>query len=187
MNLDGILLGLLRNPATGYQVKQAFDTIFSHIWAAELSQIYRTLKRLEAEGCLKSRAEPSAKGPEQRKYEITAKGRRRLHAWLSSGPQVGDERHAHVAQLFFMGELRDFGATQAFLEQLLGKYRARIAALKAMENSWRSADPSYPDRLDPEAFHSALTLQMGIQRTETLAQWAETSLKRVRQRRAREH
>src|SRR5688572_808783 len=162
MNLDGVLLGLLRNPSTGYQVKQAFDTIFSHIWAAELSQIYRTLKRLEQEGCLKSRAEPSDKGPEQRKYEITAKGRRRLHAWLSSGPQVGDERHAHVAQLFFLGELRDLAVTQGFLENLLEKYRARIAALQGMENSWRAADPDYPDRLDPEAFHSAMTLQMGL-------------------------
>jgi PadR family transcriptional regulator, regulatory protein AphA len=186
MNLDGILLGLLRTPATGYEVKQSFDTIFSHIWAAELSQIYRTLKRLEEEGCLKSRAEPSEKGPERRKYEITAKGRKRLRAWLAGGPQVGDERHAHVAQLFFLGELRDFGVTAAFLEVLLGKYRARIDALKGMENSWRAADPTYPDRLEPEAFHSALSLQMGIQRTEALAHWAELSLKRVRQRLARE-
>lgn len=182
MNLDGILLGLLRTPATGYQVKQAFDSIFSHIWAAELSQIYRTLKRLEHEGCLKSRAEASDKGPEQRKYEITAKGRKRLRAWLASGPQVGDERHAHVAQLFFLGELRDFKVTAAFLETLLKKYRERIEALKRMENNWRSADPAYPDRLEPEAFHSALSLQMGIQRTEGLARWAEASLKRVHKR-----
>jgi PadR family transcriptional regulator AphA len=182
MNLDGILLGLLRTPSTGYQLKQAFDTIFSHMWAAELSQIYRTLKRLEREGCLKSRAEPSDKGPERRKYEITAKGRKRLHAWLASGPQIGDERHAHVAQLFFLGELRDFRTTQAFLETLLQKYERRVAALKGMESSWRSADPAYPDRLEPEAFHSALTLQMGIQRTEALLRWAEQSLTRVRKR-----
>jgi PadR family transcriptional regulator, regulatory protein AphA len=186
MNLDGILLGLLRSPSTGYQLKQSFDSIFSHIWAAELSQIYRTLKRLEDERCLKSRAEPSDKGPERRKYEITAKGRDRLHAWLSGGPQVGDERHAHVAQLFFLGELRDFAVTQAFLEALLAGYEKRLQALRGMENNWRSADPRYPDRLDPEAFHSAMTLQMGIQRTEALARWAEQSLKRVRKRRTEE-
>lgn len=183
MNLDGILLGLLRAPSTGYQIKQAFDSIFSHIWTAELSQIYRTLKRLEGEGCLRSRAEPSDKGPERRTYEITARGRKRLHAWLASGPQIGDERHAHVAQLFFLGELRDFGVTQTFLEALLAGYRRRVDAMKALENSWRSADPGYPDRLDPEAFHSALTLQMGIRRLEALAAWAEDSLKRVRKRR----
>jgi PadR family transcriptional regulator, regulatory protein AphA len=185
-NLDGILLGLTRTPATGYQVKQSFDSIFSHIWAAELSQIYRTLKRLEQEGCLKSRPEPSDKGPEQRKYEITAKGRKRLRAWLAGGPAVGDERHAHVAQLFFLGELHDFGVTEAFLGALLEQYQARVAALRGMENSWRSADPGYPDRLDPEAFHSALTLQMGIERTEALARWAEAGLKRVRKRRSQE-
>lgn len=185
-NLDGVLLGLLRNPATGYQIKQAFDSIFSHIWAAELSQIYRTLRRLEQDGCLRSRAEASDKGPERRKYEITAKGRKRLHTWLSSPPQIGDERHAHVAQLFFLGELRDFVATRAFLEALLAKHQARLAALQGIENSWRSADPAYPDRLEPEAFHSALTLQMGIQRLEALVRWAEQSLARVRQRQSRE-
>lgn len=187
MGLDGIVLGLARKAASGYEIKQAFDSIFSHIWAAELSQIYRTLKRLQQEGCLKSRAEPSDRGPERRKYEITAKGRKRLHAWLACGPQIGDERHAHVAQLFFLGELRDFAATEGFLETLREHYRRRIAALAAMENSWRSADPRYPDRLEPEAFHSAMTLQMGLQRTEALARWAEESLKRVRKRRAQEN
>lgn len=182
MNLDGILLGLLRKPSTGYQIKQAFDSIFSHIWAAELSQIYRTLKHLEQEGCLKSRAEISDKGPERRTYEITAKGRKRLRAWLSGGPQLGDERYAHVAQLFFLGELRDFKATHSFLESLLETYQARLTAMRRMEGEWRSADPSYPDRLEAEAFHSALTLQMGIQRLEALALWAEQGLKRVRKR-----
>ena len=183
MSLDAILLGLSRSPSTGYQIKQSFDSIFSHIWAAELSQIYRTLKRLEQAGLLKSRAEPSDKGPERRTYEITAAGRKRLHAWLASDPQLGDERHAHVAQLFFLGELKDFAATEAFLDKLLAVYERRSQALKGMENNWRSADPSYPDRLDPEAFHSAMTLQMGIQRTAALARWAEASLKRVRKRR----
>lgn len=185
-NLDGILLGLLRTPSTGYQVKQSFDSIFSHIWAAELSQIYRTLRRLEQEGCLRGRTEASDKGPEKRTYEITAKGRRRLRDWLAAGPQALDERHPHVAQLFFLGEMRSLDATSAFLEALRGQYRARLDALRRSENGWRTADPTYPDRLDLEAFHCALTLQMGIQRLEALERWADASLKRVRDRLSRE-
>ena len=187
MNLDGVLLGLLRQPTTGYGIKQAFDSTFAHIWAAELSQIYRTLKRLEDEGCLRSRAEPSDKGPERRTYEITAKGRKRLHEWLSGGPRLGDERHAHVAQLFFLGELRDLRATTRFLETLLEQYRRSADALRAIEQGWRAADPAFPDRLDAESFHSALTLQMGITRAASLAQWAEQSLKRVQKRHKKEH
>lgn len=185
-DLEGVLLGLLRSPSTGYQIKQAFDSIFSHIWAAELSQIYRTLRRLEDDGCLRSRAESSDKGPERRRYEITAKGRKRLQAWLSGGPRPSDERHAHVAQLFFLGELHDFAATRGFLETLLAQYRARLAALRQSENTWRAADPAYPDRLDAEGFHCALTLQMGIRRIEALEQWAEDSLRRVHKRSSRE-
>lgn len=185
MHLDSILLGLLRKPATGYEIKQSFDRVFAHIWAAELSQIYRTLKKLEQDGCLSSRKEQSKKGPAKVTYSITAKGRKRLRLWLHRTPQVGDIRHAHVAQLYFLGELQDFRVTQSFLERLLEKYRQRAAALHKMESEWRTSDPAYPDRLAPDATHSAMALRMGIAQVEALTQWAEASLKQVRTRIAR--
>lgn len=182
MSLDSVLLGILRKPSSGYEVKQAFDSVFRHIWAAELSQIYRTLKRLEQQRCLKSRPQASEKGPEKRLYEITAKGRKRLRDWLSGAPAMGDERYAHVAQLYFLGELNDLKKTLAFLETLREKFARRCEALKAMEAEWRTADPAYPDRLESEAFHTQMTLQMGIQRAEALTRWAEQNLRRVKKR-----
>ncbi|MYK68861.1 MAG: PadR family transcriptional regulator, partial [Gammaproteobacteria bacterium] len=44
MSLDHILLGLLRDPATGYDLKSAFSERIRHFWSAELSQIYPALK-----------------------------------------------------------------------------------------------------------------------------------------------
>ena len=70
MNLDSILLAMLTEPATGYELKTAFDQSASHFWPAELSQIYRTLKRLEEAGRLKSRSEPSDRGPDRRVYRL---------------------------------------------------------------------------------------------------------------------
>jgi PadR family transcriptional regulator AphA len=55
MSLDPILLGLLREPASGYDLKALLDHGIGHFWAAELSQIYPTLKRLEKDGFLTSR------------------------------------------------------------------------------------------------------------------------------------
>ena len=63
MNLDVILLAMLTRPANGYDLKAAFDKSANHFWPAELSQIYRTLKRLEESGFLKSRTELSERGP----------------------------------------------------------------------------------------------------------------------------
>ena len=56
MSLDHILLGLLREPATGYDLGNAFSENVRHFWSAELSQIYPTLKRLEQRGMLRSAA-----------------------------------------------------------------------------------------------------------------------------------
>jgi len=78
MSLDHILLGLLREPASGYDLKDAFNETVAHFWSAELSQIYPTLKRLEERGLLRSRREPSPKGPDRRVYRLTGEGREEL-------------------------------------------------------------------------------------------------------------
>ena len=85
MTLDHILLGLLREPQSGYELKAAFDLSLNYFWPAELSQIYRNLKRLEADGAVTSRSAPSEKGPERRVYSLTPAGRRkRTYRWNSA-------------------------------------------------------------------------------------------------------
>ena len=92
MSLENILLGLLRSPKSGYELKDEFDAGVANFWPAELSQIYVTLKRLTKRGWLANRVEPSGKGPDRRVYRRTADGRRALRAWLAGEPQIGDER-----------------------------------------------------------------------------------------------
>ena len=57
MSLEHILLGLLRSPKSGYELKAEFDVGVANFWPAELSQIYVTLKRLTKRGW--STIEPS--------------------------------------------------------------------------------------------------------------------------------
>lgn len=63
MSLEHILLGLLREPASGYDLKKLFDERIDYFWAAELSQIYPTLKRLEQRGWIRGREAASSRGP----------------------------------------------------------------------------------------------------------------------------
>ena len=51
MSLDHILLGLLREPATGYDLGNAFSENVRHFWSAELSQIYRPSSAWNSAGC----------------------------------------------------------------------------------------------------------------------------------------
>lgn len=182
MSLDHILLGILRKPANGYAIKQAFDEVFNHFWAAKLSQIYRTLKRLEEQGALTSRNTPSEKGPDKRIYSITAKGRRQLRDWLAQGPVVGEERFAYLGQVFFLSELKDLRQSLEFMSSLEASFRRQHEVLRAVEAHWRSSDPGYPDALNAEDFHAQLTLQMGLAKTAALLKWAEQSVSRIRKR-----
>ena len=50
MSLEHILLGALREPATGYELGKELAESAGHYWPAERSQIYPTLRRLQQRG-----------------------------------------------------------------------------------------------------------------------------------------
>jgi len=118
VSLDHILLGILRTPASGYEIRRQFQDIFSHFWAADLPQIYRTLNRMERDGWLAVSAEASSKGPERRVYRVTASGKRAFRKWLSTAPTLATERIGYLAQTFFLGSLEDDRAALEFMRDL---------------------------------------------------------------------
>ena len=182
MSLEHILLGLLRQPASGYDLKAVLDHGIGHFWAAELSQIYPSLKRMEKQGLLRSRRAASKRGPGRIVYQITASGRKELAAWLRNGPQFEDMRHTFLAQIYLMDELADLPHTLKFLEQLHARWASRLEALKNSEKEWSRRDPAFPDALSLAAFHQHLTLRMGEHAYQGWLAWCEESMRRVRAR-----
>ena len=187
MSLEHILLGLLREPASGYDLKAVLDHGVGHFWAAELSQIYPSLKRLEKQGLLRSRRAASKRGPGRIVYEITPTGRKELAAWLRNEPQFGDMRHTFLAQIYLMDELSDLAHTLKFLEKLHARWAPRLDALKNAEKEWSRRDPDFPDHLSPAAFHRHLTLRMGQHSYQGWLTWCEESMRRVRARMRKEN
>lgn len=186
MSLDCLLLGTLRTPASGYALKTQFDEAFRFFWPAELSQIYRTLKRLEDQGLLASRQAASDKGPERRVYRTTAKGRARLRQWLEAGPDIGDDRHAYCAQAFFLDALEDDEARVVFLRRLRDEFATRLSDLERIEAGWRQADPRYPDALPIDELSQQFVLALGIEKFAAIVRWADLCLKRLDARRREE-
>lgn len=182
MSLDHVLLGLLREPQSGYDLKVFFDRSLSYFWPAELSQIYRILKRLEGEGLLKSRAEPSPKGPARRIYRLTPAGRRELRGWLAGEPKFGDERFTHLAQIFLMAECGDLNQTLRFVKQMRESFNARLSTYRRIEKEWRAHDPSFPDIDSDDGFHQHLTLRMGLHRMVASVKWCDETAQRIEKR-----
>lgn len=182
MSLDHILLGLLREPASGYDLKDAFSETVAHFWSAELSQIYPTLKRLEERGLLRSRLEPSPRGPDRRVYTLTGDGREELRRWVRSEPVVGTERFAYLAQLYFMSATDDLRETRAFMAELRDHLAGRLAELRTIERKIFAAHGNDPDRYSDDGFHRFATLRMGIDSIGAKVTWCDLTLAAIDRR-----
>lgn len=182
VSLEYIILGLLRSPQSGYDLKAQFEAGAAHFWAAESSQIYATLKRMRARGWLSVRAVASDKGPPRRVYQRTPKGRRALQAWLAGNPQFGDERYAFVAQVYFLGELEDPQSRIELLKRLRSNLTERLSALRAVEEAWSSKSADYPDRLSDDDFFPSLTLQLGLRSAAARLEWCDAIIRRTEAR-----
>ena len=179
MSLEHILLGLLDEPASGYDLGRTFEGSLRHFWAAELAQIYPTLNRMEKKGRLTSRQAAPDRGPARRLYRRTRAGERALAEWLEAGPEVGTERLTWLAQVFFLDEAGDRDSERAFMTRLRDAMAAKLAALRAIEAQWRSEVPGFPDSLPPRERCRWWTLEVGIRRVGATRDWAQSCLDRL--------
>ena len=182
MSLDHILLGLLREPATGYDLKNVFSETVRHFWSARLSQIYPTLKRLEQQQMLRSRREPSPRGPDRKVYTVTEKGRAELLTWLHGEPAVGTERFAYLAQLYFMDAVGDINQTRAFMSALHDHHAGWLAQLQAVEQDIVTTYGDAPEHYDDAGFHHFAALRMGIHSLKAKVAWCDETLAAIDRR-----
>ena len=88
------VLSLLAGQASyGYELHRHLE---EHGVNTKISALYRTLRRLEDEGCVASSWVRSAAGPRRRLYRITTKGRQVLDALVQA---ITATRDAHAAFL----------------------------------------------------------------------------------------
>ena len=172
MSLNHILLGLLRKPSSGYDIKQSFDQVFKHFWSAKLAQIYPALNRLERDGLARSKQQASDKGPMRRVYQRTAAGTREHVRWLLNGPAIGMDRLPYLAQVFFLNEI---SATDRliYFRELRAHFAAELDELQKVENNWADNDPGYPDKLDAEPQCIQFTLRLGLKKISANVDWCD--------------
>ncbi|MET8004104.1 PadR family transcriptional regulator [Nonomuraea glycinis] len=90
------LLALLaKEPAHGYELKQALEQTFGSAYPSpNIGQIYVTLGRLEKDGLIRAVDVEQSNRPNKKVYYLTAKGRDVLTLWVdepTEGPRVRDE------------------------------------------------------------------------------------------------
>lgn len=177
MSLKHALLGFLNyGPMTGYEIKKFFDTSVAHFWNAELSQIYPSLKQMEAEGLVEMRVEVQADRPNRKVYTITDDGRRELLDWLARPAGRDQVREPLMIKLFFGAALSR--------DEIIQVLRHRIAELREANAMYERGCAIIEDLaksigLGREAFFWRLTLEAGVAQNRAQIEWAEDTIGRL--------
>lgn len=174
MALRNVILGFLEEPATGYDIKQAIDRSLSHLWAAETSQIYGTLRSLEKDGLLTSEKEKSSRGPDRRVYRRTPLGDQDLTKWLEGDPELSRERLSVLCQIHFLSRARDPRQTTAFLERVRDSFIRRLHEYEAIRDQEEKAKT---DQVD--VFFDTLALDLGLKTLQARVEWCDEAISRL--------
>ena len=150
-----VILGMIGfGQRTGYDIKAFVDKTTRYFWAASYGQIYPELKRLEDQGLVRGRSEPSG-GRARTVYEPTEAGTAALQHWLESDEET-------------LYELRDEGMLKLFFSDSVPERRIEI--VRAMRTRQERA-LAHLRSIEPHASNgpkgSYLTLQLGIGLTES--------------------
>ena len=163
-----VILGMLAlGKQTGYDIKQFVDKSTRHFWAASYGQIYPELKRLEEQGLIRGRQEPTGGRP-RTVYDLTDAGKEALHNWLRSDVEP-------------LVELRDEGMLKLFFSDTLPEHRIdNIRAMRERQER-KLAQLRAIEQHAGEGMHRGpyLTLQLGIGQTQWLIDWCEATERRL--------
>lgn len=175
MSLPHALLGLLNyKPATGYDLKAAFENSINLFWNASLPQIYRTLSQMEKDGWLSFTVEHQEGKPSRKIYQLTDKGKKELRNWLTTPPEFTPTKNSLLVKLFFGNQMdkKDLAAN-------IHKWREHyVEFLEMMDKNIRPIAQHYADKLDSKDDMQfwLMTADYGIRNARMVIEWCDSAL-----------
>src|SRR5262245_4948003 len=137
-----MLLALLaKEPAHGYELKQAIEQIFGSAYPSpNIGQIYVTLGRLENAGLVISQGVSQSSRPNKRVYELTAKGREELAAWVQQPAESSRVRDEFFVKL----TLAPLSGAADRVELINRQRRHLLNTARAFRELARATEPDNP-------------------------------------------
>jgi PadR family transcriptional regulator AphA len=178
--LKYILLGFLNyQPMTGYDLKTVMEQSTLHFWHAYHSQIYTTLRKLEADGLVASEVEDSDDKLNKRAYTLTDAGRAELRQWLNQPlNELVPIKEDLLVRLFFSGQ-RDKAAVLAELRQQRHLHAQKLLYYQTLapeQLAQRFLTPESLPILAHESRYWLATLQFGIRYETMYLAWLDDTL-----------
>ncbi|GAB3070733.1 PadR family transcriptional regulator [Micromonospora schwarzwaldensis] len=179
MSLEhAILVSLLEQPASGYELARRFDRSIGRFWTATHQQIYRVLKQMAGDDRITG-VEVGQEGlPDKTVWSVTPAGRAALVGWLHA--PVRPEAVRHELAVKIRGAAFDDAAGRATLVAEVERYRADHEGVLAGYLAGERRD--FPDAVAPDA-RAALqhvVLRGGIAYERMVLTWLDDVLATLR-------
>lgn len=155
------LLGFLeQSPAHGYELHQKLLEHLGEIWHASLSQTYNILTRLEEQGFIQGTTQEQEKRPAKRRFRLTAAGKKRFEAWMSSisACSVRAIRIEFMTRLYFLYTRNPADALEA-IEAQTEALQSHIVRLKERLSN-----------IDSQHIFNCLGMSLRIRQLESLVE-----------------
>ncbi|WP_200176226.1 PadR family transcriptional regulator [Tomitella cavernea] len=163
-----ILVALSERAGSGYELARRFDKSIGFFYGASHQQIYRTLKRMTADGWVTCEAVPQNGRPDKKVYAVGGPGAAELRDWLTrpSDPStIRDELSVKIRAASY----GDASAVLAEVRRHGGEHLARWEAYSRM----LARDFPDPGALTPMQLHQFLVLRGGIRIEQSLVEWCD--------------
>lgn len=162
------MVSLSERPGTGYEISRQFDRSIGHFWSATHQQIYRTLRKLHADGLVGY--EPIAQDgrPDKKMYSLSEAGQQALREWVATPTPIQKLRDdlglkIRAAELPVLPDL---------IAELLRHRELHVARLHLYQ-SFEKDDYPDPQRLTGRKLHQYLVLRGGVRIEEGFIDWCD--------------
>ncbi|HEX7556413.1 MAG TPA: PadR family transcriptional regulator [Leptolinea sp.] len=175
-----ILLGFLNyQPMTGYDLKQTLDHSVSHFWHAYHSQIYTTLRQMEAEGWVVSEFVYAESQPDRRVYSLTDAGRTEFQTWLDQSlTEMSPIKEELLVRMFFSAR-RDKKSVLAELHLQRELHQKKLNGYHGLTKTMIEENAQMTPELKQDAVFWRLTLKMGIGYEEMYVEWLNQAILQI--------
>ncbi|GAH36833.1 unnamed protein product [marine sediment metagenome] len=156
------------------------DHPMGFFWAAQMSQIYRELNKLEEQRLVKSEIEPQEKRPDRKVYQLTKEGREAFLNWLNKFPD-------RLSELYSRFLMRIFFASKIKLDELafeIKRYKKEIEEQLSYLNKVEQwiKDYSREKKIKEHAFYWSLIVKKEYKSIAAGIEWADECLQLIEQK-----
>ncbi|WP_031064963.1 PadR family transcriptional regulator [Streptomyces sp. NRRL WC-3742] len=177
-----ILVSLLEQPGSGYELARRFDRSIGRFWTATHQQIYRVLRRMETDGLVVSEEVAQDGRPDKKVYAASSDGRASLADWLREPVEPETVRHELAVKI----RAAAFDDPAALISEVERHREAHAALLARYLHGEQRDFPEAPSAgPDPRRELQHVVLRGGIEYERMTIAWLDdvlTTLHRLTRR-----